>query len=211
MRKSYLVILCIISLSFIMSIYFYSQLPDEMASHWDFKGEPNDYMPKAWASFLVPLLSFGLFLIFVVIPRVDPLKENIEEFRKYFDGFIILLMLFLLYLHGIMLALNLGISFNIGIAMVPAMAVLYYYMGVLVDNAKRNWFIGIRNPWTISSEHVWKKTHKKGGKLFKIVAVITLLGLLYVDYAIYTTIIPVILAVIYLFVYSYLEYKKEKE
>ena len=82
--------------------------------------------------------------------------------------------------------------------------------GVLTENAKRNWTIGIRTPWTLSNETVWNKTHKIGGKLFKIVAIISLSGLFLQKYAIFLIIVPVISVAIYTIIYSYVEYRKQK-
>ena len=70
---------------FIIAIYLYPQMPDEMASHWNFRGEVDDYLPKFWGLFLMPLIALGLLLLFLLIPKIDPLKANIEKFRKYFD------------------------------------------------------------------------------------------------------------------------------
>lgn len=72
-----------------------------------------------------------------------------------------------------------------------------------------NWFIGIRTPWTLSNEKVWDKTHKVGGKMFKIAGVIALFGFFFRNYALFLTLVPVIFIVIYTFVYSYNEYQKE--
>jgi uncharacterized membrane protein len=87
---------------------------------------------------------------------------------------------------------------------------LFYYLGILVENAKQNWFIGIRTPWTLSSEKVWNKTHKIGGKLFKVAGLIAFAGILFQDYAIYFVLVPVILIAVYLVIYSYFEYQKSK-
>ena len=62
---------------------------------------------------------------------------------------------------------------------IPAFAVLLFYIGILIKHAKRNWFIGIRTPWTLSSDKVWDKTHALGGKLFQVSAVITLGGIFF--------------------------------
>jgi len=93
--------------------------------------------------------------------------------------------------------------------MIPAMAALFYYCGILVENAKRNWFIGIRTPWTLSNEKVWEKTHKLGGKLFKAAAIIILFGIVLKGYALLFILVPVIFVSFYLIVYSYVEYQKE--
>jgi uncharacterized membrane protein len=86
---------------------------------------------------------------------------------------------------------------------------LFYYLGILSENVTRNWFIGIRTPWTMSNEKVWDKTHKLGGKLFKIIGLTSLLGVFFQNYAILFTLIPTILITIYTVVYSYFQYKKE--
>ena len=90
----------------------------------------------------------------------------------------------------------------------PAFAILFYYCGVLIEHSKRNWFIGIRTPWTMSSEKVWDKTHARGGKLFKIAGFIALLGIILPEQAIFLFLGAVLVFVAYLFVYSYVEYKK---
>jgi len=75
--------------------------------------------------------------------------------------------------------------------------------------AKRNWFVGIRTPWTLSSDYVWNRTHKIGGLLFKIIGIITLLGMLVPNYGFYLTIFSIIGSVIFLFVFSYILYQKQ--
>ena len=209
MRKSTTAVLGIILLSFIIGIYLYPQMPDEMASHWNFQGEVDGYVSKFWGLFLLPLMLIGIALLLVTIPRVDPLKANIEKFRKYYDGFIILFGAFLLWIYLYTILLNLGIVFHVSIALLPACALLFCYLGVLCENAKRNWFIGIRTPWTLSSEKVWEKTHQIGGKLFKIAGVIALLGVFFQNYALFLILVPIMLVAAYTIIYSYFEYPKE--
>jgi len=173
------------------------------------KGEVDGYISKSWASFLMPIISLVLVLLFLFIPKIDPFKENIKKFKGYFEGFIIIILLFLLYIYLLTIFWNLGFRFDMNYFMIPAFALLLYYAGILVEKAKRNWFIGIRTPWTLSSEQVWDKTHKLGAKLFKASAVIVLLGMLFVDYVFYFVIIPIIALLVFSFLYSYLEYQKE--
>ena len=183
-------------------------MPEKMASHWNIKGEVDGYLSKFWGLFLMPLLSIGILLLYLIIPNIDPLKKNIEKFRKYFDGFIILLLLFLFYLYVLTIFWNLGLKFDIGQAIMPALAILFYYCGILLEKAKRNWFIGIRTPWTLSSDEVWDKTHKLGGKLFKIAGLFVLLGLFFKKYIFWFILVPIFTAVIYIIAYSYFEYQK---
>jgi uncharacterized membrane protein len=209
MRKSEIFAIGLILVSFLLGIYLYPQLPERIASHWNTQGKVDGYMSKFWGLFLLPFILIPVFLLFVLIPRIDPLKANIAKFRNYFDGFMVILMLFLFYIYLLTIFWNLGKRFNLAAMMAPALGILFYYCGVLIKNAKRNWFIGIRTPWTLSSEGVWDKTHKIGEKLFKIAGIIAFLGIIIPKYAFWVMIIPVILAAIYPIVYSYFVYQKE--
>lgn len=157
----------------------------------------------------MPLISLGMFFLFISTAKIDPLKENIKKFRKYFDIFIVLIIVFMLYAHSLALFWSFGFRFNMVQAMIPALGILFYYCGILIEKSKRNWFIGIRTPWTLSSDAVWEKTHKLGGKLFKISGIIAFSGIFFLNYAFFIFFIPVIFSAIYTVVYSYIEYKKQ--
>jgi uncharacterized membrane protein len=208
-KKSQFTILGIILISLFIGIYFYPQMPEEMAFHWNLEGQVDGYVSKFFGLLFEPLLSIGLFLLFLAIPRIDPLKWNIEKFRKYYEGFVVLFIFFLFYLYLLTIFWNLGVQFRFIQALTPAFGVLYYFMGILCEHVERNWFIGIRTPWTLSNETVWKKTHRIGAKLFKICGVIAFLGMIFEKFAVYLIVPPVILLGVYATIYSYLEYKRE--
>lgn len=180
MRKVTAAITGLVLLSFILSIYFYPQVPDQMATHWDSQGEVNGYMSKFWGgTFFMPLLiTGGLVILFLVIPKIDPRKENIEMFRKHYEGFRLVLIIFLVLVHLHILLWNTGtqISPNAVIPLGMGGLLFYYAGGVLTENAEQNWFIGIRTPWTLSSENVWKRTNCLGGKLFRIAGITAFSG-----------------------------------
>jgi uncharacterized membrane protein len=184
-------------------------MPEMMASHWNYRGEVDGYMPKFLGLFLMPIISAVLFGFFLLIPRLDPLKENIQKFSKYFDGYILFFELFLFYVYLLTILWSSGVTFNMTVAIMPALGVLFFGMGILIEKAERNWFIGIRTPWTLSSDTVWRKTHRLGGKLFKAVGVISVLGVFLSDFAIFFILTSVLIVSFYLVVYSYVEYKKE--
>lgn len=88
---------------------------------------------------------------------------------------------------------------------------LFYSIGTLVSDAKPNYFIGIRTPWTLASDEVWNKTHQIGGKLYKLAALVTLLGLFFGDLALIFMFLSIFGVSIYLVIFSYLEFKKEQK
>jgi uncharacterized membrane protein len=208
-RNIQILIICLILVSFLIGAYLYTYMPEKMASHWDANGSVNGYMPKLLGLFLLPVISAILFLAFMLIPKIDPLKANIEEFRGHFDVFILLLFVFLFYIYMLTMLWNMGYRFNIIQLLALALGMIIYYAGVMTENAKQNWFIGVRTPWTLSSEVVWDKTNKLAGKLFKGAGVLAAMGTVFPEYAILLILGPVILAAVYPVIYSYQQYQQE--
>jgi uncharacterized membrane protein len=208
MRKDYVIPIGLVLIAFLVSIYLYPQLPERIASHWNAAGQVDGYTSKIAGLFFIPVLMALLLLLFTAIPRLDPMKHNISKFARHYNIFIIIMIAFMFYLDLLTLSWNLGYSFNMITMLVPAFAILFYYCGILTENAKMNWFIGIRTPWTLSSEKVWTKTNQRGGRLFKVAGVISLVGLVFQPIAIIFVILPAILIAVYTVAYSYFEYKK---
>jgi len=207
-----IIVIGILLLAIVIGIYFYPILPDPIASHWDSKGVVNGHMPKFWGVFLMPIILLGTFLLFRYLPKLDPLKRNIDDFINYYNIFILIFTLFIFYMFVLTLFFNVFTSSeNMFTFFAPAFAILIYYTGILISNAKRNWFIGIRNPWTLSSDSVWKDTHKYGGFLFKLVAILSLVGVFFPKLAIWFILIPVLFAIVWITIYSYLCYRKTKK
>ena len=211
MRKSEIFAMAIFLLSLVIAVSFYPQMPEQMASHWNAQGKVDDYMSKFWGLFLFPLIFLSLALMLIAIPRIDPLRKNIEAFREYFDGFIIIFSIFMFLIYTFTILWNLGIKISINnVIPIPIpIGLLFFYIGILCEKAKRNWFIGIRTPWTLSSDKVWGKTHHLGGKLFKITGIIAMFGIFFPNQSVYLVLIPVLSVAIYLVVFSYFEYEKE--
>jgi uncharacterized membrane protein len=209
MRKAIVAITGLVLLSFILSIYFYPRVPEQMATHWNSQGEVDGYMSKLWGLFFMPFVIMGLAIMFLVIPRIDPRKENIAKFRNYYDGFIVLLILFMVAVHLQILLWNTGIKISPNAVLPLGIGLLFYYIGILTENAERNWFIGIRTPWTLSSDRVWKRTNRLAGKLFRIAGIAAIFGAFFPEFVIYFILVPVIFVAGFTVVYSYIEYQKE--
>jgi uncharacterized membrane protein len=209
-RTALLYPIAVILTQIILIILLHPSLPEQMVVHWNAAGEPDGYMPKWPALLLLPIISMFLLCIFLLIPKIDPMKQNIRRFIKFYDVFVLLFFSFMLYLFILLLLWNLGHTFSMLHALLPAFAVLLYGAGVLCDHAKQNWFIGVRTPWTLSSKRVWEKTHKLAAKLFKISAVVTLLGLIWPHFALLFLLVPLFASLMFLVYYSYREYEIEK-
>lgn len=208
MNKSELFVLLIALVSFFLGVYLFPQMPEKMASHWNAVGEVDGFMPKFWGIFLFPFILLLIGLFFIAIPRIDPLRENIEKFRKHYNGFIVLFSLFLLAVFLQVVLWNLGIKISPNFTLPIGVGLLFFYIGILCENAEQNWFIGIRTPWTLSSERVWNKTHRIGAKLFKAAGIIAFIGAVFPQYAMFFILVPALFTAGYTIIYSYFEYKK---
>lgn len=202
----------IILITIIAGVALYNRLPDPMASHWNINDEVDGYMSKFWGVFMMPLVTLGLFLLFLLIPQIDPLKANIAEFREAFNLFILIIVLFMGYIWKISIFWNLGFRFfKMSTAILPAIGLLFFFAGYMIRKAKRNWFIGIRTPWTLSSDTVWAETHRVGAPLFMISGALTLLGVFFGDKAVWFMLVPILATSVFLVAYSFVLYQREQK
>jgi uncharacterized membrane protein len=209
MQKGTIFLTMLVFLSFILAIYSYQELPENYAIHWNAVGDADGFAEKGFGLFLLPAISLGILGLYFLIPRIDPLKANIEKFRKYYQLLFGVLLGFFVYLQIVIIAFNLSEGFNMNYAILPGIAAILFVSGYVMENSERNWFVGIKTPWTLSSEKVWKKTHALGAKLFKIASILILFSLLFSDYAMWIVRGAVLTAAIVPIIYSYLEYSKE--
>jgi uncharacterized membrane protein len=166
-------------------------------------------MPKLGSLLIIPLLMLAMIAVWIIIPRLEPLKDNIATFRPWFDGFFIVFQVFFLYLSLLTILYNTGdTSINIGQFMTPGLALLFGYVGLLLPRTKRNWFVGIRTPWTLSSDAVWDKTHRLGGTLFVIAAIIMLIGTFFPAHLTWFILVPILAAALGAVGYSYVVFRQ---
>ncbi len=205
------IIFSVVIITFLMGVFSYSLVPDRMASHWNEYGIVDGYVSKCFGLFFFPFLMLVISLFLLFIPKIDPLKKNIEKFREEYDLFVVWFTVFFFYIYALTLLWNMGVTFNMTFVLMPAFAALFYFVGVLLEKAKRNYFIGIRTPWTLASDEVWNKTHKLGAKLYKIVALSAVVSMFFTQFSLYFIFIPLIVFSLYLVFYSYFEFKRTEK
>jgi uncharacterized membrane protein len=205
-KIGWILVIILIAVAFGSSMLVSSRLPDRIVSHWDAAGQPNGCMPKTTALYLVPCMTVLFFLILQLLPMIDPLRENIQKFQNTFDMFLVGFVGFMTYIHLLTITWNLGAKMNMITWMMPGMAALMYLTGHVMGKAKRNYFIGIRTPWTLANDQVWDETHRLGGICFKIVAAFALVGVFFPTLAIFFMMVPLMLVSTLTIIYSYVRY-----
>jgi uncharacterized membrane protein len=210
-RKMMLILVAaLIAAAVAMSVLAYPKMPERMASHWGPSGQVDGWMNKTASLSFAPAMMVGLTALFLAVLLIDPLRKNIDKFFSYYAGFIVVFNLFFFVVHGWMILWNLGIQIPVNVSMPIALACLFFYIGIVLTHTKPNWFIGIRTPWTLSNEIVWQKTHKLGGILFKITAIIVLIGAAFPQYVMWFVIVPVFAVSGITLVYSFIVWKQIK-
>lgn len=209
-KDRYLFLLILIM--FLSSIVLYSKLPEQMPIHWNIEGEVDSYSSRFWGAYLLPFTTLGMLLLLVFLPLIDPRKDNYPKFSRSYRAIKAIMVMFFAVLHFLVLAFALGYHFDIGKFAIIGTAILFIVLGNYMPKVKHNYFVGVRVPWTLANEKVWKKTHRFAGKLFVISGIIILLGL-FLSNAIryWLIIICVWLTSIASVIYSYLVYRQENQ
>lgn len=203
--------LLMIAAGIILGFYFYNHFPPVVVSHWGFNGKPDRGMSRTAASLFIPALITAMYLVFLALPFLDPKRDRYQSFRNVYLIFRDLLMGFFLVVFSLTGLYNLGYNVNVGLIIPLLLGLLMIIMGNYMAKIKPNWFIGIRSPWTLSSENVWNKTHRLGGKLFMLFGIILIAcAFLPKPLALILYIAGILLITLGSFVYSYVIYKKEK-
>lgn len=161
-KTEWLAVLIVI-LGWVAGIYFYAHFPERVITHWNYAGEPNGFSSRAVGALMIPGILTGMYLLFLVLPLLDPKRERYASFAKVYHVVKTVILLVLLSIFIITGLVNLGAPIKVSVAVPLIIGVLFVVLGNYMGKIKQNWFIGFRMPWTLSSENVWNKTHRLGG------------------------------------------------
>ena len=203
--------LLIVAAGLIASAVVYPDLPERMPTHWNLAGQVDGWSPRSWGAWMIPVMIAFLWALMRWLPSIDPRGKNYLKFGGAFEGIMLSVMLFMLALHGIMLRAALGHPVAMERVAPVGVGILFIVIGNLLPRARPNWFVGIRTPWTLSSDRVWEKTHRVGGRLFVLGGVLLSLStFLGAGWSRGVLVVVVVVCSLGTVVYSYLEWRKEK-
>ena len=209
--KTTSIIVIIVSIGLILAgLALQNQMPETVATHWNEAGEADGFGSRTAGIFLLPAMMIATVLLLVIIPQIDPLRKNIFQFRPYYNNFILAFAFFFAYLHVLTLLWNIGVKINFNQYLIPGFGIFFYFAGILISKAQRNYMIGIRTPWTLANDEVWERTHTLGGKLFKASGLIAILGVFFPSQVIWFMLVPILGSTAVSLVYSYVIYRQIK-
>lgn len=174
-RSYYLIAALIVLASFVATMTVYPQLPNFVPTHWNIHNRVNGYSPK-WALFLIgPGFMAGIIMLFYFLPWLSPKQFEVDAFRSTYLQIMVIIVAMQGYFHGVILWTSLGHGVDVGRAIVGGVSLLFALLGNLMGKVRRNFYIGVRTPWTLANERVWNATHRFAAKTFVAAGVIGLL------------------------------------
>ena len=144
-------------------LWAHDRLPPEVTTHWGLSGEPDGWSGRTSAVLLLPAIGAGLALMLSVLPRIDPRRESYQLHGSTYWLVANASLVFLAAVHVAAIGANLGWPIRMERLVGIGGGALLILIGNLMTRMRPNWFMGIRTPWTLSSETVWRKTHRIGG------------------------------------------------
>jgi uncharacterized membrane protein len=177
MRNPRLALLCA-AVAFGMGVVALPFLPAQVPSHWNIAGEVDGYSSPLAAVVLMPALILALAVILPRLPQIDPRRENYAQFQGTYALTINAIALFLTALHLLMLAFALGAGFDLARLAFLGLGLLLAVIGNELGRVQPNYFMGIRTPWTLADDEVWRRTHRLGGRMLAAAGALTALAAL---------------------------------
>lgn len=190
----------------------YTKLPAQVPTHWNLDGTVTYSGKNAlWFLSLLPAL---FALLMYAVPKIDPKRKNYQKFEGVYEGFIIVLMLFL----DVLVAATVVESFYPGKLSIPGvictmLGLLFVFIGNVMPKFKQNFFMGIKTPWTLSDSQVWNKTHRVAGFIWFFGGILCIISAFFLkDVALFVVFMTLVLLMVFIpFIMSYVWYQKRSE
>ncbi len=155
-----------------VSVWAYGRLPETVATHWSLQGTPDGYSSRLWAAAVMPFATLCLTGLFNVLPKMDPRRENYAKFLSSYWLIANAVLAFSGLAHVLILANALGYTVQVDRLVPVGLGLLFAFLGNYLTRVEPNWFVGVRTPWTLSSDTVWRKVHRTAGWLFVIAGLV---------------------------------------
>jgi uncharacterized membrane protein len=179
MKRNYyfLIAAAMIVATLVVTALLYSHLPDQIPKHWNFKGEIDHYGSRQ-SVFMLPGFMVGALLLFAVLPWLSPKRFEVDTFRSTYLYLMILVLALIAYLHALILWAAFSRPLNMPRSLMGALFLSLILVGNVLGKVKRNFYIGVRTPWTLASEKVWYATHRFAAKAFVAAGFLGLLSVI---------------------------------
>jgi len=185
------------------------QLPERVAVHWNVAFQADSWRPRGHL-LLLPGLALGIWAGMPLLRRIDPRRADYARWDATFWLVVNLIVLFMAVLHVALIGFNLGWPLDMHTVILSVVGLVFVGLGNYMPRVRRNWWVGFRTPWTLSSERVWRQTHRLGGRVLVLGGLMFVVGAFVPRPAAPWVALPgVLLIVLVPTVYSYILWRRE--
>jgi uncharacterized membrane protein len=204
----------IVGAMLLLSAWAWLQLPADaqVPIHWGADGQVNGYASKTIGLFLLPAITIAVAATFWAIPIIEPRRANIVKSGKAYAAIWVAVVALLAVIEVVVIAAAMGIVFDTTLVVFVGVGLLFIVIGNYLPKVRPNYMLGIRTPWTLTSDLSWDRTHRVGGRLFVLEGVVfILLGLVRpTPEVLFTVLVGGIVAMlVVVFAYSYRVWKAD--
>jgi uncharacterized membrane protein len=201
-------VLCLIfiAITIALAAYLYPTLPEQIPTHWNIDGEVDGYTPKPWGVMIMPTMAIFVFIVMKLIPVISPKGFRTDEFRGVVNIFTVTLVGFTAAVALLILLAASGRDVHMNEMVFAGTGLLFIVVGNYLGKVRKNFFIGIRTPWTLASDEVWSRTHRLGGWIFVMIGFFMFLNA-FVRFPVGWLIGSIVVAALVPIVYSFVLYR----
>ena len=190
-----------------VAAYLYPNLPDQIPTHWNIKGEVDDYTAKPWGVVIMPVATMVVFVVMRLIPVISPKGFRTDKFTDVVNVFTVVMVGFMSGVAILVLLEANGQDVQINEMIFAGIGLMFIVLGNYMGKVRKNFFIGIRTPWTLASDEVWSRTHRLGGKVFVLIGIFIMLNSV-VRFPVQWLIASIVIVALVPVIYSYVIYRR---
>jgi uncharacterized membrane protein len=205
-RLYWIVAVALVVVAWGASAWLYPGLPARIPTHWNFRGEIEGYGSKA-TTFLLPAFMVGLLALFWFLPALSPKNFEVESFRATYLFVMVLTIGLMGYLQAVILyAAAMEGRLDVSRILLGGIFLFVALLGNVLGRVRRNFYIGVRVPWTLASERVWNDTHRVAAWLF-VLCGLTGFFMVVAGLPLLASFAVLLVAVVVPIVYAFIHYK----
>lgn len=195
---------------FIVAGFTWSSAPSSIPVHWGITGQPDRYGGKFEGILAIPLVALVIYLLLLFLPRIDPRRVNYDKFSGVYLLLRTVIVVFMAGIYTVQVMWVKGIAVDMEVVVPLIVGLLLMVIGNYLGKLRPTWFVGIRTPWTLSSEESWLKTHRLGGRFFILLGLaLAVASAFHNTWAFFIVGIVAAILLIFLVIYSYIVYREE--
>jgi len=204
--------LLVIGGMFLAAAVLWSAAPDRIPVHWNIAGEVDRYGGKFEGLLLMPLVALCVYLLLLLLPRIDPKRANYGSFWTAYALIRFSVLFLLATVYACILLVAFGYQVDVGLLVPLGVGTLLCILGSLMGKIRPNWFVGVRTPWTLSSRASWNKTHRLAGPLFILLGIaIAACGFVRTYWMFGLAVGTGVVVIVWLTIYSYRVWRDDPE